>query len=189
MPDRIVKALDADTWPDFAALIERHNGIWGGCWCMAFHAEGFRRDRTAAENRTLKEARVRDGRAHAALVYAGAECIGWCQYGSAEELPRFSNRRAYLAAGAAPADWRITCFFTDKAHRREGVAGLALDGALEQIRALGGGTVESFPEDREGQKVSESFLHNGTLALFERHGFARDRRIGKHRWVVTRRLG
>jgi hypothetical protein len=28
-------------------------------------------------------------------------------------------------------------------------------------------------------------LHNGTLAMFERHGFTPDRRIGKHRWVVS----
>jgi hypothetical protein len=35
-----VKRLDEATWPDFARLVERHNGVWGGCWCMAFHAEG-----------------------------------------------------------------------------------------------------------------------------------------------------
>jgi GNAT superfamily N-acetyltransferase len=32
------RALDERTWPDFAALVERHDGVWGGCWCMAFHA-------------------------------------------------------------------------------------------------------------------------------------------------------
>jgi hypothetical protein len=35
-----VKALDETTWPDFAQLVERHNGVWGGCWCMSFHPEG-----------------------------------------------------------------------------------------------------------------------------------------------------
>ena len=36
------KALDADTWPDFARLVEANNGVWGGCWCMWYHgnAEG-----------------------------------------------------------------------------------------------------------------------------------------------------
>ncbi|TIU61566.1 MAG: GNAT family N-acetyltransferase, partial [Mesorhizobium sp.] len=29
-------------------------------------------------------------------------------------------------------------------------------------------------------------LHNGTLAMFEKQGFQRARRIGKHRWVVER---
>ena len=35
-----VKPLNETTWPDFARLVERHNGVWGGCWCMAFHPEG-----------------------------------------------------------------------------------------------------------------------------------------------------
>ncbi|HTP23913.1 MAG TPA: hypothetical protein VMJ65_30205 [Solirubrobacteraceae bacterium] len=47
--------------------------------------------------------------------------------------------------------------------------------------------VESYPEDTNGRKVSGPFLHNGTLAMFERHGFTPSRRIGKHRWVVSRR--
>lgn len=81
-------------------------------------------------------------------------------------------------------DWRITCFFVDRACRRRGVASTALDGALREIARLGGGTVESYPEDTTGRSVSASFLHNGTVAMFESHGFERIRRIGKHHWVV-----
>jgi hypothetical protein len=39
MPDYSTRPLDAGTWPDFAELVEAHNGVWGGCWCMAFHPE------------------------------------------------------------------------------------------------------------------------------------------------------
>ena len=46
--------------------------------------------------------------------------------------------------------------------------------------------MESYPEDTNDRKVSDSFLHNGTVAMFERHGFTRDRQIGKHRWVLSR---
>jgi hypothetical protein len=34
-----VKALDGSTWDAFAALVERNNGIFGGCWCMGFHPD------------------------------------------------------------------------------------------------------------------------------------------------------
>ena len=180
------RALDEATWPDFAALVERHNGVWGGCWCMAFHEEGVGRGHTVEGNRRAKEQRVREGRAHAALVYDDATCVGWCQFGSPEELPRIKHKRAYLADLAALPDWRITCFFVDGRQRRRGVAAAALDGALREIGRLGGGTVESYPEDSAGRKVSSSFLHNGTVALFEHHGFERTRRIGKHHWVVTK---
>jgi hypothetical protein len=30
MPSFGVKPLDQTTWPDFAQLVERHRGVWGG---------------------------------------------------------------------------------------------------------------------------------------------------------------
>ena len=46
--------------------------------------------------------------------------------------------------------------------------------------------MESYPEDVEGRSVAAAFLHNATLAMFERQGFERDRRLGKHRWLVAK---
>lgn len=186
MTDLTARPLTAATWPDFARLVEKHGGIWGGCWCMAFHAEGAGRDRSPAQHREDKRCRVADDRAHAALIYDGPDVIGWCQYGPVDELPRIKHRRAYTAALDALPDWRITCFFVDRHHRGRGVAALALQAALDQIAHCGGGTVESYPEDTTDRKTSSSFLHNATAALFERHGFTRARRLGKHHWVMTR---
>jgi GNAT superfamily N-acetyltransferase len=182
-----VRPLDESTWPDFARLVDKHNGVWGGCWCMGFHAEGVGGAKAPGrDNRAEKERRVREGRAHAALVYDGVACVGWCQFGSPDELPRIKHKRVYLEGLTDPPDWRITCFFVDRAYRGKGVASSALGGALEQIGRLGGGTVESYPERVEDRSVSSSFLHNGTVAMFEQHGFERDRPIGKHHWVVTK---
>jgi GNAT superfamily N-acetyltransferase len=83
-------------------------------------------------------------------------------------------------------EWRITCFFVGRTHRHRGVANAALAGALDQIARLGGGLVESYPEETGGRNVSGSFLHKATVAFFKRHGFERDRQIGKHHRVVTR---
>ena len=186
MADLSTKPLNPSTWPHFAALVERHNGVWGGCWCMAFHPEGVGRGKTPDQNCCEKERRVREGAAHAALVFEGRECVGWCQFGSPDELPRIKRQRAYGDGLAGLPDWRITCFFVDKAYRSRGVAAAALKGALQEIARLGGGTVESYPEEVTGRSVSGSFLHNGTVAMFERQGFERNRRIGKSHWVVTK---
>lgn len=185
-----VLPLDAATWPAFAGLVERHDGVWGGCWCMGFHAEGVgRAGQTPAGNRAAKERRVREGRAHAALVLDGETCLGWCQYGPTDELPRIKRRAAYEAGLDALPGWRITCFFVDRKARGRGIADRALAGALALMAARGGGTVEAYPEDVAGRSTSSSFLHGGTVAMFERHGFARVRPIGKHHWVVRRALG
>jgi len=119
------KPLDAETWPDFARLAEDHHGVWGGCWCLNFHEEGAPRVHTTEQRRTLKEARVREGRAHAALVYHGAQCVGWCQYGPTHELPRIKHQQAYQRGLHPLPDWRITCFFVGRTHRHRGVADAA----------------------------------------------------------------
>ncbi len=184
MPEFRVKPLEESTWPDFARLVEKHNGVWGGCWCMGFHPEGVGKGKTAAINRAEKELRVLEGRAHAALVYGGELAVGWCQFGPTSELPGIKHRREYETGLDQMPDWRITCFFVDREYRGQGVAAVALEGTMQEIARLGGGMVESYPEDVEGRPVSGSFLHNGTLAMFERLGFQRTRRLGKHHWVV-----
>jgi GNAT superfamily N-acetyltransferase len=179
-----VKALDESTWDAFAALVERNNGVFGGCWCMGFHPEGVGKDTTYELNRTRKLERVRAGTAHAALVFDGDDCLGWCQFGAPAEVPRIKSRAAYERGVTSPADWRIACNFVGKGRRRQGVATAALGGALDLIAALGGGRVEGYPED--AASVPAGFLFNGALSTYEALGFIRDRRIGKHRWVVTK---
>jgi GNAT superfamily N-acetyltransferase len=178
--------LDESTWPAFAALVERNNGIFGGCWCMGFHSEGVGRDATADLNRDRKLARVRAGTAHAALVFDRDDCLGWCQFGTVEEVPRIKSRAAYEKGQTTAPDWRIACCYVGKGHRRQGVAAAALAGALGLIAALGGGTVEGYPEGADA--VSAGFLYNGALSTYEQLGFTRNRKIGKHRWVVTTRV-
>lgn len=153
---------------------------------MWYHGKDKNTSDDPAVKREAKECLVREGRAHASLVFDGEDCVGWCQFGSPDELPRIHNQRAYLSTGPELPDWRITCFFSGKGHRGRGVASAALEGAVEQIRKLGGGRIEAFPENTEGRKASPAFLFNGSLFMFERHDFKRSRKIGKHKWVVTR---
>ena len=180
------KPLSPKTWPAFARLVEKHNGIFGGCWCISFHLEPNEGKRGAAAYRAMKEARVREGRAHAALVFDGPEAIGWCQFGPTAELPNIRSKKAYEEGLTKLPDWRITCFFLDRDRRGEGIAHVALKEALGEIARLGGGTVEAYPEDVTGRKTSRSFLCSGTLGMFEKAGFERSRKIAMHRWVVTK---
>jgi GNAT superfamily N-acetyltransferase len=182
------RPLDNETWSDFEQLADAHHGVWNGCWCLGFHEEGAPNINSPGRRRVLKDQRVRSGRAHAALVYDGEACVGWCQFGPTEELPRIKSAKSYSDGLQELPDWRITCFFVGRTHRHQGVAEVALQGALDEIARLGGGVVESYPEDTAERKVSGSFLNNATLQLFERNGFTRDRKIAKHRWVVSRQV-
>ena len=79
MSEYAIRALDASTWDAFARLAEKHNGMgFGGCWCTWFHS---REGRPEGEmGRPWKERLVREGKAHAALVFDGDAAVAWCQY-------------------------------------------------------------------------------------------------------------
>jgi len=128
------------------------------------------REAMRIQNQAEKRAQVNDGRAHGILVYDDGEPIGWCQFGSAEELPlpgdgRRDRRIPPLGDGVR---WRITCFVTAVRRRRRGVASTALRAALDAIRESGGGLVEAYPTvtPQDG-----NWAHAGTIPLFEREGF------------------
>jgi GNAT superfamily N-acetyltransferase len=177
------RPLDASTWDAFAELVERNNGIFGGCWCMGYHPEGCW---SGADNRTVKEERVRSDRSHAAVVLDEAGVAqGWCQYGSPEELSRIKHRREYDKEAPPRPDWRITCFYVDPKHRGHGVARAALEGALDQIALAGGGLVEAIPEVTAGREAPGRFLFSATVELFEQYGFTRGRQVGKHAFIVS----
>ncbi|CCI53903.1 GNAT family N-acetyltransferase [Nostocoides jenkinsii] len=186
-----IEALTPQTWPAFEALVTRHNGIFGGCWCTWFHdghpsCQG--RGETYEGNRAVKKRLVEKGVAHAALVMAGAEAVAWAEYGTPEELPTIHHRKEYDATKEADPDYRITCVFVDKRHRRQGVTELAIQGALDQIARAGGGRVESYPHDltKQTKKMSSSFLYNGTRRLYERLGFTYDRPKGLKNCVMVK---
>jgi GNAT superfamily N-acetyltransferase len=180
-----IRALSAETWDAFADLAERHNGVWGGCWCTFFHTMESEKTHTVEGNRALKEKLVKEGRAHAALVFDGEVAVAWCEYGPPAELPNINHRKQYEAGVVEPPDYRVTCFFVDKRYRRQGVSALALKGALELIAQAGGGVVETYPQDTGGKKITASFLYNGTRSLFEQAGFTYSRPKGKNHCVMT----
>lgn len=178
-----IRALDPSTWAAFAELVERNNGIYGGCWCIAYHSAYCR---GVSDPRSLKEQLVRADSAHAALVFdQGGLVQGWCQYGSPDELD-LKHGREYRKDPPPPARWRIACIFVDKRHRGQGIARAALEGALTQIAQAGGGLVEAISETTNGREAQDRFLFSASVELFEQFDFVRGRQVGKHAWIVSR---
>ncbi|MFS0706208.1 GNAT family N-acetyltransferase [Cellulomonas sp. 179-A 9B4 NHS] len=181
-----VATLDASTWDAFAELVERNNGVFGGCWCIGWHPECGQR----VDHRAVKQARVLDDAAHAALVLDDdGRAQAWAQWGTPDELPGIKHRRAYVQEPPPHPDWRIACVYVDRRHRGQGLARLAVEGALAQVAAAGGGLVEAIAEVTEGREAQGRFLFSGTVELFESLGFARGRQLGKHAHVVSRTVG
>jgi GNAT superfamily N-acetyltransferase len=188
MNEYTIKQLGPDTWADFARLIQRQgNASWGapGCWCLWFHPDDAARDPEGDNGPARKERLVKQGLAHAALVFDGDIAVGWCQFGSPEELPGIHHRKDYEKSLVKLPDYRLTCIFVDKTYRHKGVALAALQGALDLIAKAGGGVVESYPHDiPEGKKMSNAFVYNLTRTVYEKAGFTYQRPKGKGNCVM-----
>jgi GNAT superfamily N-acetyltransferase len=165
-----VKELGKETWSDFERMVKKHNGVWGGCWDTFFHMPPSEHKKWSGKHHEYKEKLVRENRSHSALVYDGPDVVGWCQFGPLVELP--GRMLGYRKMNVAMPDWRTTCFFVDRDHRREGVAKAALEGALRFIAARGGGTVDGYPIALpKGKKYSTSFIWGGTESMYLNQGF------------------
>ncbi len=194
-----VRELGPSTWNDFEALFAKHNGVWGGCWCMYYHSQGaflLGGRMRASRNKQHKHALVSEGKSHGIIAYYNGTPVGWCQYGTREELPRLDASRTYLRLGLKESRkrklWRITCFFVHRDYRGRGAAGFALKAALSAIRKQGGGIVEAYPLEtlkdvpRKTDRGKASFMWSGTVAMFKKAGFKVVAPLGKTRRLVRR---
>lgn len=62
-----IRPLDEATWDVFAELVERNHGVYGGCWCRAYHPPRP----PDLTNQEARRQRVRTDDAHPALVIDG----------------------------------------------------------------------------------------------------------------------
>ncbi len=149
MPNLTTKELSTKTFPDFVGLFSQGGG-WDHCGCVAY--QGVRAPKTVrrwADKRdyclAIKCDLVERGRAHGILVYQSGEPVGWCQFGPRGELPLDDRQSSKLFLKDEEHVWKITCFVCHQEHRGQGVARVALRGALGAIRKRGGGLVEAYP--------------------------------------------
>lgn len=181
------RELSATTYPDFEQLAAK--GGRGSCWCTAYqrtrpHRKNLSREARKQLNRKFKGMLVKEGRSHAALVYDGEIPVGWCQYGTQDELPRIDewrapSRLAYQPPSGEEKLWRITCFYVDRKYREKGVAKAALRAALSSIQSRGGGVVEAYPVVSMKTVANPEMLWFGTPSMFEKEGFRRVAPLGR----------
>jgi hypothetical protein len=187
MENLSIKELNTETWKDFERMAQKHNGVWGGCWCTAFHQRSPEQKKSSEATKAYKRRLVEEERAHAALVFDGEICVAWCQYGTPQELPNIYHKKEVEGKMTMP-DWRITCIFVDRDYRKKGLSLFALNGALELIRVSDGGVVESYPQDAQGRKINNSFLYNGTKEIFEAAGFYYEGEKGKNHCIMRKTI-
>ncbi|MEQ8762598.1 MAG: GNAT family N-acetyltransferase [Planctomycetota bacterium] len=156
------RSLTRDTLSDFFELHSAANG-GGWCHCVAWAVptwDGWG-DRTAEENRALREERFRDGDLDQILLYEDERPVASCQIGPRDRFPKI------LAQFGLEKDancWAITCFFVAPDRRGRGAARALLEAAIEKAKSASATRLQAFPRRGEGLDAGE--VWNGPEAMF-----------------------
>ena len=115
-----IKALDQSLLQDFFALHTQSNEA-GWCHCVAWWVPTWDAwaERTAAENRRLREELFDRGEFDGYLAYLGAQVVGWVQAGPRDRLEKLTES---YGLEKDPAVFAVTCFLIAAQHRRKGIA-------------------------------------------------------------------
>ena len=195
-----VRPATAQLWDDVTTLFGTR-GDPARCWCQWFRMRNDSwKAATTASNRAALRAQLDAAAAGRAdrppppgvLAYTeDGEPVGWCAIAPRASYPRVLASQVLQAARSTAAEtddpdvWSLTCFVVRVGHRRQGVAGALLDGALELARSHGARRVEAYPLDVAAKpSVSASELYHGPLHLFIARGFREVARSGAARAVV-----
>jgi ribosomal protein S18 acetylase RimI-like enzyme len=145
---------------------QRHKAGW--CFCVAWWVDSWNgwSERSAAENRNLREELLAMGEFDGYLLYFDHEPSGWCQVGVRDRLKKLTQQ---FSLDADPDTWAITCFLILPEHRRTGAASNLLRLVLADLRSRGVKRVEAYP--RRGESLDEMEMWNGPESMYLRAGF------------------
>lgn len=167
---RRLERLSPELEADFYRLHCHGNGQ-GWCACVAWWVptwEGWG-ERTAAENRTVREALFARGEHDGYLAYVDDTPAAWVQVGPRDRLAKLTRQ---LSLEPDPLTWAVTCFFVAPPFRGAGLASWLLSSILDDLRARGVRRVEAYPRRaKDGETLDAGDLWTGPEPLLRAAGF------------------
>ncbi|MPV36918.1 GNAT family N-acetyltransferase [Georgenia subflava] len=161
--------VTADRFEDFADVINP-NRRENHCWCLSHRLRtkdieelgGGSREKAM---RSLCERENPPG----VVTYLDGVPVGWCNVGARTDIPRLAGSKLIRPVDDVPV-WSVICLVVRSGHRRKGVTGQLIDGAVAYAASRGAPAVEAYPVDPDG-RMDTTMAFVGTRSMFERAGF------------------
>ncbi|WP_091528332.1 GNAT family N-acetyltransferase [Microlunatus soli] len=161
--------LTPDRFDDFADIVNR-NRRDNHCWCLSHRLRAREIEELGGGSREQAMRRLCE-RDHppGVVTYRDGMPVGWCNIGPRAEITRLANSRLIRPVDDLPV-WSIVCVVVRSGHRRQGVTGHLLQGAVDYAASHGAPAVEAHPVDPPGRMdVTMAFV--GTKSMFDAAGF------------------
>ena len=162
-----------DRFDDFADIVNPNRRAYS-CWCLShrLRAQEIRELGGDGPDDREKAMRALCEREHppGVVTYLDGVAVGWCNIGPRSEIPRLVHSTLILPTDDVPV-WSIICVVVRSGHRRKGVVGHLLEGAVAYAAANGAPAVEAHPVDPPG-RMDTTMAFVGTRSMFEKAGFS-----------------
>jgi GNAT superfamily N-acetyltransferase len=186
MTEVLVVPATAERWPSLGRVFGPREKNPASCWCQRFrrHDEPDNRE---ALRREVHEAVVPVG----LLAILDEDVVGWTRVVPRSTLPGITENRALARIlDEDPDAWWVSCFVVRRERRSRGIGVALLEAAVDWAAEHGASVLDGHPVDTEGLTgtPSPSAVFTGTLAMFQRAGFAEIGRSYPTRPVMRREL-
>ncbi len=158
-----------ERFDDFADVVNRSRRA-NHCWCLSHRLSSREIEELGGGSREQAMRRLCE-REHppGVVAYADGEPVGWCNVGPRAEITRLARSRLIKPVDDVPV-WSVVCLIVRTGHRRRGVTGRLIEGAVAYAAANGAPAVEAYPVD-PGGRMDLTMAFVGTRSMFERAGF------------------
>lgn len=141
------------------------------CWCLSHRLAQREIDSLGDTREEAMRALAARRRRPGVITYEDGVPVGWCHLSPRADIPRLV-RSELIRPVDEVAVWSIICLVVRGGHRRKGVTGHLLEGAVAYARRRGAPAVEAYPVDPGDGRMDTTMAFVGTRAMFERAGFA-----------------
>jgi GNAT superfamily N-acetyltransferase len=180
--------LTPERFADFERLFGPR-GACAGCWCMFWKLVASEYNLLLGDGtHAMMKARVDAGEIPGLLAYAGDIPVGWVALEPRADYPRLARSRVLKPLDEAEV-WSITCFFTAKSYRRQGVTVALLNAAVDYVASRGGKIVEGYPVEPKDGNAPAAFVFTGLPGAFQKAGFTEVARYAPTRPIFRYYLG
>jgi GNAT superfamily N-acetyltransferase len=158
-----IKRLTPDLVSSFYQLHCEKNGE-GWCICVAWWVptwEGWT-NRTAEQNRALRDELFAKGEYDGYLFFDEKTSIGWLQCGPRDRLNKLTHQ---LNLQPDPQTWAISCILLAPSHRGKGLTHDFLKQTLQDLRTRGVTRVEAYPKKKDSWTGPESAYKKAGFTL------------------------
>lgn len=168
-------AVTPDRFDDFADVINPNRRVTH-CWCLSHRLGAKEIEELGGPGSIESGVRERAMRAlcerdipPGVVTYLDGTPVGWCNIGPRADIPRLAGSKLIRPVDDVPV-WSIVCVVVRSGHRKKGVTGHLIDGAVEFAASHGAPAVEAYPVDPSGRMdLTMAFI--GTRSMFEKAGF------------------